>query len=41
LFNVIEVTGAVLDFLDKTGVGKMWGGVNPEEVDYDESEAEE
>jgi hypothetical protein len=41
LFNVIAVTGAILNFLDKTGVGKMRGGINPEEVDYIESEVEE
>jgi hypothetical protein len=41
LLNVMAVTGATLNFLDKTGVDKMRGGINPEEVDYIESEVEE
>jgi hypothetical protein len=35
LFNERKATGAILDFLDKTGVGKMRGGVNPEDYDED------
>lgn len=33
LFNERRATGAISEFLDKTGVGKMRGGVDPEDYD--------
>jgi hypothetical protein len=35
LFDERKATGTILDFLDKTGVGKMRDGVNPEDYDED------
>jgi hypothetical protein len=35
LFDERKATGTILDVLDKTGVGKMRDGVNPEDYDED------
>jgi hypothetical protein len=38
LFNENKATGATLEFLDKTGVGKMAGGLGHDEYGADEDE---
>jgi hypothetical protein len=38
LFNEKKATGAILEFLDKTGVGKMAGEVDHDECGGDEDE---
>jgi hypothetical protein len=35
LFNDKKATGVILEFLDKSGVGKMRGGLEPEEIARD------
>jgi hypothetical protein len=35
LFNEKKATGAILEFLDKTGVGKMAGGLGHDEYGAD------